>query len=214
MAVTGFWYVRQVSDAEVAALRPGLDEFLARVAADDGIQEAMATWRTWPERVFGLDGQRQLDRLNRTFLGAFLAGHPGADLFYSCSRDDLDHVTWEVGRAPSPYPCEALFAWTARFPPASLLYVGLGPARIARLPGELGVFLLDSVELEQRADAIRHAHAIAPAERVDAIRRMNRWLEVGDAAGFATAHVIEALPLVVGSAVTAGVGLVSVTAML
>jgi hypothetical protein len=171
----------------------------------------MSAWKGWPARVHGFDEDRQLDRINRLFLGAFLAATPGEDTFYACSRDDLDHVTWDVGRELAPQPCEALFAHAERFPPISLLYIGLGPDRSSWLPGELGNFALTASELNERADRMRHAHALAPTERAEAIKRMNTWLEVGSVYGFNTAHILEALPAVIGPAVSAGMGLVSVT---
>jgi hypothetical protein len=91
------------------------------------------------------------------------------------------------------------------------LYVGLGPDRAAQLPGALGTFVLDSAELAERAGHIRHAHALSPAERADAVARMNTWLEVGSGFGFQTPHVLEMLPAVIGSALASNMGLVSVT---
>lgn len=211
MAVTGFWYARSADDDEVEALRESIDSFAGRVEADRGVQEVMAAWRGWPGRVHGLDREGRLDRLNRLFLGAFLAAHPGENTFYACSRDDIDSTTWDVGREHAPSRCEAVFAHTERFPPMSLLFVGLGPERSARLPGAMGNFALTAGELDRHADRIRHAHALAPAERADAIKRMNGWLEVGSAPGFSTGQVLEALPAVIGPALNAGKGLVSVT---
>ncbi len=211
MAVTGFWYLRQAADEEVATLRHGIDSFVERVGRDVSIQEVMAAWKGWPARVHGFDHNRQLDRVNRLFLGAFLAATPGEDMFYACSRDDLDHVTWDVGRELQPQHCEALFAHTERFPPLSLLFLGLGPERASWLPGALGNFALTAAELVELGGRMRHAHALAPAERADAIKRMNVWLEVGSAYGFNTGHILEAIPAVIGPAITAGMGLVSVT---
>lgn len=211
MAVTGFWYLRPAADDEVATLRPGIDSFVERFERDVSIQEVMAAWKGWPARVHGFDHNRQLDRVNRLFLGAFLAATPGENVFYACSRDDLDHVTWDVGRDTAPRYCEALFAHTERFPPLSLLFVGLGPERSSWLPGALGNFALTAAELRELSDRMRHAHSLAPAERADAIKRMNVWLEVGSAYGFNTAHMLEAIPAVIGPAITAGKGLVSVT---
>lgn len=211
MAVTGFWYLRHASDAEVAILRPAIDAFVSTVQADHGIEEVMAAWRTWPARVHGFDVNHELDRLNRLFLGAFLAATPDADTFYSCSRDDLDHATWDVGREPPPERCEAIFAHAERFPPMSLLFIGLGPERAGWLPGAMGTFALTAAELAEEAARMRHAHALAPAERVDAIQRMNTWLEVGSVFGFHSGQILEAMPAVIGTAMSAGVGLVSVT---
>jgi hypothetical protein len=211
MALTGFWYVRHAEDEELERLRPDIDKFVNRAVSDRGIQEVMAAWRTWPAVVHGFGEGHQIDRVNRMFLGAFLAGSPGQDAFYACSRDDLDAATWEIGRGVSPPHVEACFAWVERFPPASLLYVGLGPERSARLPGALGTFALSSRELVEHEYRIRHAHALSPAERADAVARMNKWLEVGSGNGFQTPQVLELLPSIIGSALSKGTGLVSVT---
>ena len=214
MAVTGFWYVRQAADEEIARLRPPIDEFVHKVRSDPGIQEVMAAWKAWPAHVHGFGPDRSLDRLNRLFLGAFLAATPGENTFFACSRDDLDHATWDVGRDAPPEHVEALFAHIDRFPPISLLYMGIGPERAAWLPGALGCFALTASELEAQAVHIRRAHVLNPAERTDAVHRMNTWLEVGTPAGFRAAQMLEALPSVVGPALRDGAGLVSVTAAL
>ncbi len=212
MAVTGFWYVRQVSDEEIVELRKPIDTFVERVAKDRGIQEVMAAWKAWPAQVHGFRPDRTLDRLNRLFLGAFLAATPGENAFFACSRDDIDDATWDIGREPAPDNVQALFAHIDRFPPMSLLFMGIGPDRAGWLPGALGNFALTSAELEREAPHLRHAHAMPPLERTDAIHRMNTWLEIGSGHGFNTAHVLEALPAVIGPALIAGKGLVSVTA--
>jgi hypothetical protein len=211
MAVTGFWYLRHATDDEVLRLRPSIDSFVERVRADRGIQEVMSAWSGWPARIHGFDHNRQLDRVNRLFLGAFLAATPGENAFYACSRDDIDDLTWDIGREEAPEECEALFAHAERFPPISLLFVGLGPERASWLPGAMGNFALTAAELEECAHRMRHAHAFAPAERADAAKRMNTWLEVGSAYGFNTGHMLEAIPAVLGPALSAGKGLVSVT---
>lgn len=214
MAVTGFWYVRHASNEEVAALRPPIDDFVRRVSSDSGIQEVLEAWKAWPVRVHGFAPDRSLDRLNRLFLGAFLAATPGEDAFFACSRDDIDDVTWDVGRQPVPEHTEALFTHIDRLPPMSMLFIGIGPERASWLPGALGCFALTAAELSAEATHIRRAHLLNPAERTDAVHRMNTWLEIGSGAGFNAAHVLEALPAVIGTALQAGKGLVSVTAAL
>lgn len=214
MAVTGFWYVRQASDEEIARLRLPIDDFVRRVSTDASIQEVMSAWKAFPDQVHGLSPDRTLDRLNRMFLGAFLAATPGENAFFACSRDDIDHVTWDVGRDDPPDHVEALFAHIDRFPPVSLLFQGIGPDRAAWLPGALGCFALTAEELDAEASHIRRAHVLNPIERSEAVGRMTTWLEVGTAAGFRPAHMLEALPAAVGPALANGMGLVSVTAAL
>ncbi|MDH4117939.1 MAG: hypothetical protein OEZ14_06395 [Acidimicrobiia bacterium] len=211
MAITGFWYLRHATDDEVARLRGPIDDFVAQLRNDAGVQEVMAAWHGWPSRVHGFGPNRQLDRLNRLFLGAFLAANPGENAFLACSRDDIDDQTWDVGRGLPPEHCEALFAHTERFPPLSLLFIGIGPERASWLPGAMGNFALSSAELAEQAEHIRRAHAMAPAERTDAIRRMSTWLEVGSAYSFNTSQMLEAIPAVVGPALMAGKGLLSVS---
>ena len=214
MAVTGFWYVRHAPDEEIESLRPPIDDFVRKVSADNGIQEVLAAWKAWPARVHGFGPDRSLDRLNRLFLGAFLAATPGENAFFACSRDDIDDVTWDVGRQNPPDRVEALFAHIDRFPPISSLFMGIGPERASWLPGALGCFALTAAELDAQANHMRRAHVLNPAERTDAVHRMTTWLEIGTPAGFRPSQVLEALPAVIGPALAKGVGLVSVTAAL
>jgi hypothetical protein len=76
----------------------------------------------------------------------------------------------------------------------------------------MGNFALTAAELAEAAPRMRKAHSMNPAERADAVHRMNTWLEIGSAYQFNTAQVLEALPAVISSALAARTGLVSVTA--
>ena len=75
----------------------------------------------------------------------------------------------------------------------------------------MGSFALTYGELEGMAHSLRHAHAMPPAERAAAVNRMYSWLNVGTAYGFPVAHLLSALPDLIGSALGRGLGLVGAT---
>jgi hypothetical protein len=146
------------------------------------------------------------------FLQAFWSATADSDLFYACAVDDHEDATWDLSDTHQPdEPPRAIFAATPGLPTVSLLYLGLGPDRARWLPGHLGTFALTHDELSETAHSLRHAHAMPPAERADAVRRMYSWLDIGNAHGFPVAHLLSALPELITSALGRGLGMVGAT---
>ena len=209
---SGFWYVGHAPDGLVAELRPAMSEFAGRVESDQRVLQALGAWRSLPASVHGPEPGAPLAPTAQEFLEAFWSATADSDLFYACALDDHDEATWDLSAPHQPEePPRAIFAATPGLPTVSLLYLGLGPERAKWLPGHLGTFALTHDELTDVAHSLRHAHAMPPAERADAVRRMYSWLNLGSAHGFPVAHLLVALPELITSALGRGLGLAGAT---
>lgn len=209
---SGFWYVGHAPDGLVAELRPAFSAFAKRVESDQRVLRALEAWRALPVSVHGPEPGDPVSPSAQEFLDAFWSATADSDLFYACAIDDHEDATWDLSEPHQPEePPRAIFAATRGLPTVSLLFVGLGPERAKWLPGHLGTLAATHDELEAAAHSLRHAHAMPPAERADAIRRMYAWLNIGNAPGFPVSHLLSALPELIGSALGRGVGLVGAT---
>lgn len=209
---TGFWYVGHAPDELVAELEPAFAAFAGRVESSRRVERALEEWRALPAAIHGPQPGVPVSSAVQEYVDAFWSATAGSDLFYACALDDHEESTWDLGEPHQPdEPPRAIFASTAGLPTVSLLYIGLGPERAKWLPGKLGSFAVTRAGLEESAHSIRHAHAMPPAERADAVRRMYSWLNHGSAPGFPVAHLLTALPDLIGSALARGVGLVGAT---
>ena len=212
MSDSGFWYVGHAPDALVAELRPAFSAFADRVENDVRVAQAIEAWRALPASVHGPEPGESTSPAALEFLEAFWSATTDSDLFYACAVDDHEESTWDLAEPPEvDEPPRAIFATTPGLPTASLLYLGLGPERVKWLPGHMGSFAITHGELEGMAHSLRHAHAMPPAERAAAVNRMYSWLNVGTAYGFPVAHLLSALPELIGSALGRGLGLVGAT---
>ncbi len=209
---SGFWYVGHAPDGLVAELRPAFSAFAGRVEGDQRILAALQAWRAVPASIHGPEPGAAIGPAAHEFLDAFWSATADSDLFYACALDDHDDATWDLSEDHQPEePPRAIFAATPGLPTVSLLYIGLGPERAKWLPGRLGTFAMTHDELSEAAHSLRHAHAMPPAERADAVRRMYSWLNIGSAHGFPVVHLLSALPDLIGSALGRGLGLVGAT---
>ncbi len=212
MSDSGFWYVGHAPDELVAELRPAFSALAGQVESNQRVRRALEQWSALPASIHGPEPGAPDSSAAHEFLDAFWASTAGSDLFYACALDDHDDATWDLSEPHQPdEPPRAIFASTAGLPTVSLLYLGLGPERARWLPGHLGSFAVTQEDLAASAHAIRHAHAMPPAERAEAVRRMYSWLNYGSAPGFPAAHLLTALPDLIGSALARGVGLVGAT---
>jgi hypothetical protein len=209
---SGFWYVGHAPDGFVAELRPTVAAFANRVESDQRVLDAIRAWNALPASIHGPEHGVPLSPDAQEFLDVFWSATAGSDLFYACALDDHEDATWDLSEPHQPEePPRAIFAATPGLPTVSLLYVGLGPERAKWLPGHLGTFTMTHDELAEVAHSLRHAHAMPPAERADAVRRMYTWLNIGSAHGFPVVHLLSALPDLIGSALARGLGLVGAT---
>lgn len=212
MSDSGFWYAGHAPDELVAELRPRFSAFAQRVENDRRVLQALHAWKGLPAAIHGPEPGAPLHTAAQEFLDAFWSATADSDLFYACAQDDHEDETWDLSEPHQPdQPPRAIFAATPGLPTVSLLYLGLGPERSKWLPGHLGTFAMTHAELSEAAHALRHAHAMPPAERADAVRRMYSWLNVGTAHGFPVVHLLNALPELIGSAIARGRGLVGAT---
>ena len=196
----------------MSSLQPAFSAFADRVENDPSAVRAMEIWRAAPASIHGPRPGEPTSPAAQEFIDAFRFATPESDLFYACALDDHEYSTWDLAE---PYkldePPRAFFAATPGLPTASLLYIGLGPERSKWLPGHMGTFALTNDELESAAHSIRHAHALPPQERAEAVNRMYAWLTAGAADGFPVVHLLSALPDLIGSALGRGLGLVGAT---
>lgn len=214
MGDTGFWYVGQMPDDGVATLAPRIEAFCAKAGSDPGVLAVLEDWRSAPARIHGFGDGHVRDRYNERFLTAFWVVRPPEEVFAACGREELEASTWDLADQHRPRPCRAAFAAVGLIPPVSLLYLGLGPQRMAWVPGVLGVFALTSAEVAANADHVRRAHAMSPSERAGSVARMERWLRMGASPSFPVGHLLEALPLVFATAAEESTGLVAATAVM
>jgi hypothetical protein len=209
---SGFWYVGHAPDGLVAELRPAFSAFASRVESDQRVLRALEAWRAVPASIDGPQPGDPVSSSAHEFIEAFWSATADSDLFYACALDDHEDETWDLSEPHQPdEPPRAVFAATSGLPTVSLLYLGLGPERARWLPGHLGTFAMTHDELVEAAHSMRHAHAMPPAERADAVRRMYSWLSIGNAHGFPVVHLLSALPELIGSALARGMGLVGAT---
>jgi hypothetical protein len=209
---SGFWYVGHAPDALVARLQPEFSAFSERAEGDGRVERAMETWRALPASIHGPEPGESISPAAGEFLEAFWSATAGSDLFYACALDDHETATWDLAEPHQlDEPPRAIFANTPGLPTVSLLYLGLGPERAKWLPGHMGSFALTHEQLAGVAHTLRHAHALPPVERAAAVERMYSWLNAGSSHGFPVAHLLSALPDLIGSAVSRGLGLVGAT---
>jgi hypothetical protein len=209
---SGFWYVGHAPDGVVAELRPAFTAFATRVQSDQRVLQALQAWRALPASIHGPEPGGAIESAAHQFLDAFWSATADSNLFYACALDDHEDETWDLSEPHQPdEPPRAIFAATPGLPTVSLLYLGIGPERAKWLPGHLGTFALTHDELSEIAHPVRHAHAMSPAERAEAVRRMYTWLNIGSAHGFPAVHLLSALPDLIGSALGRGLGLVGAT---
>lgn len=204
---TGFWYIGHASDGLVTRLRPVVDAFVTEARGSQSLMEALGAWTVEPDKLQGPTSE-----LGQRMLSGFSELMPPEDLFYACAEEEGENETWDLSESDRPRECRAAFAAIASVPPPLVLYSALGPERARRLPGALGVFALSASDAEKEHDTLRHAHALPPVERAQAVTRMHRWLVGTASVGFPVNHLLEALPVVVASAVEAGAGVVAATA--
>jgi hypothetical protein len=100
---------------------------------------------------------------------------------------------------------EKYFVVTGRLNPTAALFHGLGPARVAALPGYFGNFLLNAAETREALPAVVQAFTLDAAEREAAVIRMRDWATMG--ADLDAEALLRDLPRVWEEAVQNGLGL-------
>lgn len=173
------WFLIPAPAAVVERHGPGLRTLLAAHAARPGKQELRRRWEAG-------------ERLGFAALEDLVAGPFGAD-------PDMLYAVWEeCGRAG---PCAAVPARN-RYPVLGLAH-GLGPERMAGLPGWFGDVVLGPEEVRAALPAVEAAFDLAGAERSAVERRALEALRTDDLGG-----LLDAVLPVWRAAAAAGHGLI------
>lgn len=196
------------SEGLVARAQPALMTFGQRLRADESICDAMDDWQSMPEEV--ATGTNETGLASRFLATFWKAGIPET-AFYAAAETDAESETWDLAETPQGREYRAAFIAAKGVPPMAVLFAGLGPQRAGLLPGTLGLFALSPEDTATAADTIRKTHALPPQPRADAQARMMQLVRTAGAPAIPVNNLLDALVVVVASAVSRGEGLISVT---
>lgn len=211
MAQTGFWYVVQASDASAVEVA----KYLHRLRTDfePTLGPLLDSWRITPAtRSFDEDESEFISTAD--YLRMFWATRVPEELFYACADPRLDDATWDLATARLGHPCKAVLAAIPSIAPVAVLFAGLGVRRADMIPGWMGMFSLTRAEVEQAAEPLRKAHGLPPQQRVTALQHMHHLLDQAGILNFPIANLLEAMPVVLGSALEDSTGLIAVSTVI
>lgn len=206
MGLTGVWFVFHASDASAHEVAKYLALTERHWLADPIVSEGLRLWDSAPDSV-GHPGA-----ISKAFQEAFLRARVPEELFDACADPALEADTWDLAAPRHQGFCRAVFATMDGLAPAGVLMAGLGPTRSNMIPGAMGMFALTNHQLQEHAHAIRKAHAFVPQQRADTLGRMQNLLHVCHGPHYPAANLLEALPTVSATALSADCGLIAVAA--
>jgi hypothetical protein len=201
MGQTGFWYVVQASDASAVEVAKYLQRL--RAEFEPTIGPLLAKWHYSP--IQDPDAQ-EIGLTSLDFLHMFWKTRVPEELFYACADPRLDDATWDLATARGENAAKAVLA--------AIPNAGLGPRRARLLPGWMGMFSLTRPEVEQHAEAMRKAHGLPPQQRSNSLKHMHQLLDQAGVLHFPIANLLEALPTVLGSALSDSAGPIGVSAVI
>jgi hypothetical protein len=210
MAQTGFWYVVQASDASAVEVAKYLHRL--RVEFEPTIGPMLDKWRITPAHTHDDDESEFISSAD--YLRMFWKTRVPEELFYACADPRLDDATWDLATARLSRPTKAVLAAIPSIAPVAVLFSGLGVRRAEMIPGWMGMFSLTRVEVEEAAEQMRKAHGLPPQQRVNALQHMHHLLDRAGVLNFPIANLLEAMPVVLGSALEDSTGLIAVSAVI
>jgi hypothetical protein len=179
MGVDFWWFLGRERDEAAAAMERLFHATVGRVQDElpQGVLAQVAAWREAPHslkaaRPGATRGQVEAtENFNRAF-----------DLPLDEPFDELRHRVVHSGSSAEPITLVS----ADRVPPLASLAYAIGPARVARLPGQFLQFFVPALEIVRFAALVREVFTMSELEERSALKRamewlaQHNWLSVGD----------------------------------